>query len=204
MIFDTLANAAQYKGLHAGIDQVLEAAKAYNAENYPEKTRVTLDGDNVFMNMAAYETHATETAVFEAHKQYIDVMVMVEGTETIYVKATDALSHVYQEYKPEVEALLADFDTVLSVGLLDRAATLRDKLAAERAAAEAAKQAAAEAERAAAAADPFVAEILAAIDARKAAKKEKNFAEADRIRDELAAKGVTLIDTPQGTTYKIN
>ena len=64
--------------------------------------------------------------------------------------------------------------------------------------------AAAEAERAAAAADPFVAEILAAIDARKAAKKEKNFAEADRIRDELAAKGVTLIDTPQGTTYKIN
>ena len=43
-----------------------------------------------------------------------------------------------------------------------------------------------------------------AIDARKAAKKEKNFAEADRIRDELAARGVTLIDTPQGTTYKIN
>ena len=39
---------------------------------------------------------------------------------------------------------------------------------------------------------------------RAAAKKEKNFAEADRIRDELAARGVTLIDTPQGTTYKIN
>jgi YhcH/YjgK/YiaL family protein len=110
MILDTLANAAQYKGIHAGIDQVLEAAKAYTPENYPSG-RVVLDGDNVFMNMAAYETHATETAVFEAHKQYIDVMVMVEGTETIYVKATDALSHVYQEYKPEVEALLADFDT---------------------------------------------------------------------------------------------
>ena len=110
MILDTLANAAQYKGIHAGIDQVLEAAKAYTPENYPSG-RVVLDGDNVFMNMAAYETHVTETAVFEAHKQYIDVMVMVEGTETIYVKATDALSHVYQEYKPEVEALLADFDT---------------------------------------------------------------------------------------------
>ena len=109
MILDTLANAAQYKGIHAGIDQVLEAAKAYTPENYPSG-RVVLDGDNVFMNMAAYETHATDKAVFEAHKQYIDVMVMVEGTETIYVKATDALSHVYQEYKPEVEALLADFD----------------------------------------------------------------------------------------------
>ena len=48
------------------------------------------------------------------------------------------------------------------------------------------------------------AEILAAIEARKAAKKAKNFAEADRIRDELATRGVTLIDTAQGTTYKIN
>ena len=110
MILDTLANAAQYKGLHAGIDMVLEAAKAYTPENYPSG-RVVLDGDNVFMNMAAYETHGTDTAIFEAHKQYIDVMVMVDGEETIYVKETSALSHVYQEYKPEVEALLADFDT---------------------------------------------------------------------------------------------
>jgi len=42
------------------------------------------------------------------------------------------------------------------------------------------------------------------IAARGAAKKAKNYAEADRIRAELAAEGVTLIDTPQGTTYKIN
>lgn len=111
MIYDTLENAAQYKGLHAGIDMVLEAAKAYNAENYPEKTRVVLDGENVFMNMAAYETHTTEKAVFEAHGQYADVMVMIEGTETIYVKPTSRLSHVYQEYDPKIEALLADFDT---------------------------------------------------------------------------------------------
>ena len=110
MIFDSLKNAAQYKGLHAGIDQVLEAAKAYTPENYPSG-RVVLDGDNVFMNMAAYETHSTEKAVFEAHQQYADVMVMVEGTETIYVKNTDKLTHVYQEYDPKIEALLADFDT---------------------------------------------------------------------------------------------
>ena len=133
-----------------------------------------------------------------------------------FVKALDndlntslAVTAIYDVLKAKVNdatklAVLENFDTVLSVGLLDRAATLRDKLAAEKAAAEEAKRAAAEAEAAAAAADPFVAEILAAIEARKAAKKAKNFAEADRIRDELATKGVTLIDTPQGTTYKIN
>lgn len=110
MIFDRLSNAQSYKGLHAGIDMVLEAAKAYTPDNYPGG-RIDLDGDNAFLLLNSYETHSTENAVFEAHQQYADVMIMVEGTETIYVKATDKLSHVYQAYDPKVEALLADFDT---------------------------------------------------------------------------------------------
>jgi cysteinyl-tRNA synthetase len=43
--------------------------------------------------------------------------------------------------------------------------------------------------------------IQRAIDARVAAKRERNFAEADRIRAELAAQGVLLQDSPQGTTW---
>ena len=38
----------------------------------------------------------------------------------------------------------------------------------------------------------------------KEAKKAKNYAEADRIRNELAARGITLIDTKEGTTYKMD
>ena len=95
--------------------------------------------------------------------------------------------------------LFERFDSVLSIGLLDAAAKKREALAKEKAEAEAA----AAAERAEAMKDPFVAEIYAAIDERAAAKKAKNFARADEIRAELLAKGVTLIDTPQGTTYKI-
>ena len=41
-------------------------------------------------------------------------------------------------------------------------------------------------------------EIQALIDERQAARKAKNFARADEIRDELKAKGITLKDTPQG------
>ena len=43
--------------------------------------------------------------------------------------------------------------------------------------------------------------IVALIEERKAAKKAKDFARADQIRNDLAAKGITLIDTPQGTKY---
>ena len=43
-------------------------------------------------------------------------------------------------------------------------------------------------------------EITRAIDARNAARKARNFGEADRIRDELAAQGIALKDNPDGTT----
>ena len=44
-------------------------------------------------------------------------------------------------------------------------------------------------------------EIEALIEARNEARKNKNWAEADRIRDELKAQGIVLEDTPQGVKW---
>jgi cysteinyl-tRNA synthetase len=85
-------------------------------------------------------------------------------------------------------ALIKDFDRVLGLDLCEAAERIveDEKRAAEEAAA-----------------DPFVAEIEKLIAERAAAKKAKDYARADEIRNELSAKGVTLIDTPQGTKFTI-
>ena len=56
-----------------------------------------------------------------------------------------------------------------------------------------------QAEEEAANADP---EIDALVQMRTEAKKAKNWAEADRIRDELKAQGIEIIDTPQGAKWR--
>ncbi len=80
-------------------------------------------------------------------------------------------------------ALLKDFDQVLSLNLLENAEKVRVENARK------------EAENA----DP---EIDALVAARTEAKKAKNWAEADRIRDELKARGIEIIDTPQGAKWR--
>ena len=79
--------------------------------------------------------------------------------------------------------MLAEFDGVLSLGLLE---------AAEKAG---------KAQEEDAAALEGDGEILALIEERQQARKAKDFARADAIRDRLAAMGVVLKDTPAGVTF---
>ena len=74
-------------------------------------------------------------------------------------------------------AALADMDRVLSLDLLARAAARRETQET----------------------DP---EIEGLVAQRTKAKQEKNWAEADRIRDELKARGIVVTDTPQGAKWR--
>ena len=88
--------------------------------------------------------------------------------------------------------LIGEFDEVLGVGLVAAADRLREQKAGQRKADPHADV------------DPaLLAFIREKIEARRAAKAAKNYAEADAIRAELAAKGVTLIDSKEGTDFKI-
>ncbi len=73
--------------------------------------------------------------------------------------------------------LIEDFDTVLSLDL-----TKKEEVKIESALEE---------------------DIKKKIEERSEAKKARNFAKADAIRDELLSNGIKLIDTREGTTYEV-
>ena len=109
MIVDRIENKAIYKGICEGIDRVLDFAEGLTPDNYPSE-RIYLDGDALFINAPKYVTHARDGAVTEAHRKYIDVMYMVEGSENVYVKPTAKLSEITKGYDPTGDALLAKTD----------------------------------------------------------------------------------------------
>lgn len=51
--------------------------------------------------------------------------------------------------------------------------------------------------------DTLTSWVESRLTARKQARARRDFAEADRIRDELAGRGVAIEDTPQGTTWRV-
>ena len=90
--------------------------------------------------------------------------------------------------------VLDDFDKVLSLDLCKKADEIRKRNAAEKPAAGAYSIFCEDGSD-----DPAV---TAQIQARYDAKKAKNFAEADRIRDELKSQGIEITDIPGGAKWK--
>lgn len=110
MILDTLDNSSNYTYIHPGLEQFFKAFKKYNSSNYPLGIE-HLDGEDAFIIFKQYETSPAEGALMEAHNQFWDIMYMVEGEETVYVKPRSKLNHIVKEYDVNDEALLAKLDS---------------------------------------------------------------------------------------------
>jgi cysteinyl-tRNA synthetase len=106
-----------------------------------------------------------------------------------------AVTAVYDVFKLKTNdktklALIEDFEKVLTLGLVEAAAKIKE--------AEEKKKA----EENAGVDPELLAYINEMIEARRTAKKEKNFAEADRIRGVLTEMGVEIKDTREGVVWQ--
>ena len=112
MIFDTLSHMDNYE-LSPAVRRVLSYAQSVDLDKFPTE-RIVLDGDRLFINPQQYVTKDPSTASAEAHRAYVDVFVMLDGEETVYVKNTDRLTRITKEYDPASDVFFAEKDADMS------------------------------------------------------------------------------------------
>jgi YhcH/YjgK/YiaL family protein len=100
MIVDMLANAGRYRGLSPLLDQGLEAMESLVTQP-PADGRHELAGADLSASLSSYATDNPAAKEFEAHRRYIDIQVVLRGSETLYWAPLDAM-------KPQGEYSKAD------------------------------------------------------------------------------------------------
>jgi cysteinyl-tRNA synthetase len=136
---------------------------------------------------------AFDEAAFQALKQRFTAALDNDLNTSLAVTALYDVLKAQTNDETKLRTL-GDFDRVLGLRLLEKAAAKREELKKQTVTAGEFTIISESGEE-----DP---EVEAKIRARQDAKKAKNFAEADRIRDELKAAGVEVTDIPHGAKWK--
>ena len=84
MIFGNIKNLHEYDYLPVDIKKCFEYAASNNLLDF-EKGSYKIDGNNLFVNIVEYETIDVENRFWEAHKNYLDLHLMLDGKEQIDV-----------------------------------------------------------------------------------------------------------------------
>ena len=162
--------------------------------------------ENLDNAVVAYEKLIAKIAAVEPDGGAVDESVFAEY-KAKFMKGMDndlntsmGITSLYDVLKAKTNAatklaLIESIDSVLSLDLIQKASELRKKNAALAAAPQAGFTVVSES-------GEENAEVEAQIRKRAEAKKAKNFAEADRIRDELKAQGIEVTDVAGGAKWK--
>ncbi|MCB6414044.1 YhcH/YjgK/YiaL family protein [Dorea acetigenes] len=82
MIFGNINNLEEFPFLEEQVKECFEYAKEHNLASF-EKGSHEIDGERLFVNIVEYTTTAAKERFWEAHRKYLDVHVMLHGTEQI-------------------------------------------------------------------------------------------------------------------------
>lgn len=82
MIFGNLDHCSEYGFLGEQLQKCFRYALEHDLLQL-EKGSHEIEGDDLYVNIAEYTTTTPENRFWESHKQYLDVHVMLRGTEQI-------------------------------------------------------------------------------------------------------------------------
>ena len=104
MIQDTLDNSARYEVLSPRFSKAFGFLRTVDGTQAPGRHEI--DGDHVFALVQKYSTKPVESALFEAHRRYIDVQYVHSGRETILWAPLAAMKEETMAYDGAKEAAL--------------------------------------------------------------------------------------------------
>ncbi len=129
-------------------------------------------------------------------KTYLDAFTAALENDLLTPVALSQISKILKDSEidaKEIIETISRMDSVLGLKLVEEAYNLQQKQESET------KNSVQDNSN-----DPDAARIEALILERKTAKQNKDFSKADLIRDNLLKEGITILDTPNGTTWKRN
>lgn len=116
MIIDKLENADRYFGCGKGLKEAFAFLINNELEDLPN-CKIKLDGNEVYLTISTLQCKAISDCHLEAHKDYIDIQLLVSGKEKIGWKPQENCDDVFKEYdeQNDVEFYLDEPDTFFTL-----------------------------------------------------------------------------------------
>jgi len=102
MIVDILENSRLYAPLNKGFAHAFEFLKRPDLKHL-SPNRYEIDGDRVFAMVSRNPGRRKEDAQLETHQKYIDIQLVLAGTDTMGWKHEALCSKPCREYNPEAD-----------------------------------------------------------------------------------------------------
>ncbi|MBQ9664426.1 MAG: YhcH/YjgK/YiaL family protein [Oscillospiraceae bacterium] len=100
MIVGKLQNAADYRGIHPMLDKALDCLNDEFLSTVGTET-IHMEGDRLYATLNLFETQPDEKLFFEAHREYLDIHVVLAGEERLDVAYTPDLTLDEAACRPE-------------------------------------------------------------------------------------------------------
>ncbi|HMK37746.1 MAG TPA: YhcH/YjgK/YiaL family protein [Bacteroidota bacterium] len=105
MIIDRLEESGRYRGVHPLFERAFRALGRPDLSTLGAGTH-PIEGERLSLIIAAGEGAGTERAVLEAHRRYIDIQFVIEGTDVIGWRPLRECARVAQPYDAQKDVEL--------------------------------------------------------------------------------------------------